>query len=68
MKPTNKLRWVEREVKLEYMTDMQSGTIESLPMKQRVLQQWWEYDKTKVLCAEGWEGKWRDVPVEKDYV
>jgi hypothetical protein len=66
MKPTPKLRFVEREVHVivEPMLNITTGkTI-------RILQQWWENNMTINL---GWtgdmplgktNGEWRDVPVE----
>lgn len=57
MKPTNQLRFVEREVR-EYVTEDMARVF-----KNRVLQQWWasvDYDKLEIL------GEWRDVPLEAE--
>ena len=55
MTPTNKLRFVGREVVTEWYGDYVKLT------KVRVLQQWWEphYPGSAV------EGEWRDVPLEE---
>ena len=59
MKPTNRLRFIERIVPApEYG--------EGIGKKVRSLQQWWASDPD---CYEDWamqvNGEWRDVPVEK---
>lgn len=51
MKPTNKLRFVERVVPITETTGRQV----------QILQQWWEYEHV----AET-DGEWRDVPLEKE--
>jgi len=50
MNPTNKLRFVEREVP--------SG--EGFSKTVRVLQQWWAYEEDVSI------GEWRDVPLEEE--
>lgn len=53
MKPTNKLRWVERfkpAIGINY-----GGVIQ-------VLQQWWAIERAGQITPEG---EWRDVPLEK---
>lgn len=67
MKPTNKLRFVEREVKTphpKYIHVLETKTI-------RILQQWWETSSMgEVNLGFGSfpvgevKGEWRDVPVE----
>ena len=52
MTPTNKLRFVEREVPCG---DGYSKTI-------RVLQQWWE----PPYPGSAWTGEWRDIPLEEE--
>lgn len=56
MTPTNKLRFVEREVP--------SG--EGFAKTVRVLQQWWEDQSTDVHWVNGNPGEWRDVPLEEE--
>lgn len=50
MTPTNRLRFVEREVA--------SPRWPNILKKVRVLQQWWE--------EFGGRGEWRDVPLEEE--
>jgi len=65
MKPTNKLRFVERDCYIK------NGESFNEPFKQKILQQWWTNEYTVNL---GWgeipvgeeKGEWRDVPVEKE--
>jgi hypothetical protein len=57
MTPTNKLRFVEREihVTVEPMFNITTGkTI-------RILQQWWAVKRDEQITPTG---EWRDVPVE----
>jgi hypothetical protein len=62
MKPTPKLRFVEREIFVpfqDYKDVVQPKTV-------RILQQWWEgktwnSDKDQIL-----DGEWRDVPLEAE--
>lgn len=58
MTPTNRLRFVEREV---YVPVPEFGPGFTKTVKVRVLQQWWEphYPGSAV------EGEWRDVPLEE---
>jgi len=65
MKPTPKLRFVERVIAVP-ATDGVGRTV-------RVLQQWWETDSNwpyaQSLDAAGRviiSGEWRDVPLEKE--
>lgn len=51
MKPTPKLRFVEREKKIGPMI-----------VEHKVLQQWYEWDVTYPTQS----GEWRDVPLEKE--
>jgi hypothetical protein len=66
MTPTNKLRFVEREIFVPF----QDYKDVVQPKKVRILQQWWKNNMTINL---GWtgdmplgktNGEWRDVPVE----
>ena len=72
MTPTNKLRFVEREVFVQF----QNYKDVTQPKTVRILQQWWE-NKTIVLAIHVEDkdgnplpppthGEWRDVPVEKN--
>ena len=59
MTPTNKLRFVEREihVTVEPMFNITTGkTI-------RILQQWWAVERDGQITTTG---EWRDIPVEKE--
>ena len=59
MTPTNKLRFVEREihVTVEPMLNITTGkTI-------RILQQWWAVERDGQITPTG---EWRDIPVEKE--
>jgi hypothetical protein len=66
MKPTAKLRFVERVdyVQLWGDTDMEHTAL--------ILQQWWETNNTVNLGFGGelpigeTKGEWRDVPIEKE--
>lgn len=66
MKPTAKLRFVERVnyVQLRGDTDMEHTAL--------ILQQWWETNNTVNLGFGGelpigeTKGEWRDVPIEKE--
>ena len=53
MKPTPKLRFVERVVPAP-----EHG--EGIGKKVRILQQWWEHTEWNA------PGEWRDVPLEKE--
>jgi hypothetical protein len=53
MKPTNKLRFVERT---EPITETTGKRV-------RILQQWWAFDE---LFEDVEIGDWRDVPVEAE--
>lgn len=56
MKPTAKLRFIERDMTVPHPTMPNVAQIKSV----RILQQWWEQTE--------WDapGEWRDVPLEKD--
>lgn len=57
MTPTNRLRFVKREV--SRTIESGRGYTYSEMIEVRVLQQWWAFD-------EGIEiGEWRDVPLEE---
>ena len=62
MKPTSKLRFVERLVPIN----------ETTATRVRTLQQWWETNNTINLGFGGdipigeTKGEWRDVPIEKE--
>lgn len=62
MKPTTKLRFVERDVFIFVAT----------PKTIRILQQWWETNNTINLGFGGeipigeTKGEWRDVPLEEE--
>ena len=71
MQPTNKLRFVEREIAIHH-ADCLYASLKTV----RVLQQWWE-DKTRVLAIYIQDkdgnplpapcvGEWRDVPLETE--
>ncbi len=66
MKPTHKLRFVERVIAVP-ATDGEGRTV-------RILQQWWENSSMGTINL-GWtgdipigevKGEWRDVPLEKE--
>ena len=68
MKPTPKLRWIEREVSTphpKYTNVSETKTV-------CILQQWWETNNTINLGFGGelpigeTKGEWRDVPIEKE--
>ena len=52
MKPTPKLRFVEREIE-----------VNGDPKPVRILQQWWESEWT---WGSSEKGEWRDVPLETE--
>ena len=68
MNPTNKLRFVERQVRLHpmYKKINESGESVNATQTVRILQQWWEDNSTDVHWVNGNPGEWRDVPVEGD--
>lgn len=60
MTPTNRLRFVEREILRTVRVTLDSGTI-SERVKVKILQQFWaEYDAFGAQIT----GEWRDVPLE----
>jgi len=63
MTPTNKLRFVERDL---YRYENPEGTV-TAAQTIRVLQQWWEDQSTDVYWVNGNPGEWRDVPLEVEH-
>jgi hypothetical protein len=55
MTPTPKLRFVEREVRIQICEGIARCEYH------KFLQQWWEYNSGAIP-----NGEWRDVPVEKE--
>ena len=73
MTPTNKLRFVEREVELHpfYKSVNEKGEMTKATQKYRVLQQWWApfhtfHDGYGYTSQELKGGEWRDVPLEEE--
>ncbi len=76
MKPTSKLRFIERSFPMHpfYKTiDAQGNTVQATQTF-RILQQWWETVPMGTINT-GWsgdiplgdvKGEWRDVPLEKE--
>lgn len=61
MTPTPKLRFVERE------SHSRNGEHFVMPLKIRVLQQWWASNgSTANEIRFELNGEWRDVPLEKE--
>ena len=58
MTPTNKLRFVEREIE-----SGRHGNYVAV-VKVRVLQQWWEPEYQEFNAGK--TGEWRDVPLEEE--
>lgn len=59
--PTNKLRFVEREIIVPIGQDLQGNSYFARREKVKILQQFWDYEDN------GWlqpDGEWRDVPLE----
>lgn len=67
MTPTNKLRFVERQIKLPDFY-VNPNTMKPLHQTISILQQWWEDSNPLMrgLWKDGHGGEWRDVPVEKE--
>jgi hypothetical protein len=62
MKPTTKLRFVERFQIIEQRPDgFSTGRTD------RILQQWWEDDSADIHWANENFGEWRDVPIKKEH-
>lgn len=58
MKPTPKLRFVERK---DFTEDLAN------PRTLRILQQWWEIENiTDALHNNILDGEWRDIPLEQE--
>jgi hypothetical protein len=62
MKPTNKLRFVERTTIRPY--ELAVNIFE--PTTIRVLQQWWEDNSHDIHWTNGAPGEWRDVTLEEE--
>ena len=56
MKPTPRLRYVEREVRIQICEGIARCE------QHKFLQQWWDY--STIYPTE--KGEWRDVPLEKE--
>lgn len=67
MKPTSRLRFVERKVPIfgSVMSDGMGGTV-STKQNVRVLQQWWEDKPGDYEEGVTAFGEWRDVPLEAE--
>ncbi len=68
MTPTPRLRFVEREVKLDpFIMSIGNAGLRVTPAVQ-VLQQWWIEEMCPPWDAKpgSTHGMWRDVPVEKE--
>lgn len=69
MRPTNKLRFIEREV-TEFVDGYTGGFEICRKVKRRILQQWWQTPDLMETLGIGCiapiteDGEWRDVPVE----
>jgi hypothetical protein len=59
MKPTLKLRFIERVVPTPDYGENTGKIV-------RILQQWWEDNSTDVYWVDGAPGEWRDVPLEAE--
>ena len=68
MKPTNKLRFVERTVYLDpfYKQLNEKGELVTATRTYRVLQQWWEDSVGDMQQGVTAFGEWRDVPLESE--
>jgi hypothetical protein len=68
MTPTNRLRFVEREVQLHpfYKSVNDKGQLIPATQKVRILQQWWERKTGWENIPGQWFGEWRDVPIEQE--
>lgn len=68
MEPTNKLRFVEREILYDIWTEyfgIRVCRVKKEVHHGQVLQQWWERPKTDINNeVTGAVGEWRDVPIE----
>lgn len=66
MKPTPRLRFVERKVPIfgSVMSDGMGGTV-STQKTIRILQQWWEDSVGDLQQGITAFGEWRDVPLEE---
>lgn len=62
MKPTNQLRFVERET---HHYENPEGTVATVSTI-RVLQQWWEKVSYHDVITSFPIGEWRDVPLEAE--
>jgi len=66
MKPTPKLRFVERDGPMMGFQRNPDGSDTTMHQKIRILQQWWEDDQWDGPDDWGLPGEWRDVPIEKE--
>jgi hypothetical protein len=71
MKPTTKLRFVEREQPMHpfYKTVDTKGNMVQAVQKYRVLQQWWAKQiqaGPQTFVDHPNDGEWRDVPLETE--
>ena len=57
MTPTPKLRFVERD------SFSRNGEHFAMPVKIRILQQWWAIKRDGQITPTG---EWRDIPMEKE--
>lgn len=72
MKPTPKLRFIERDGPMMGFHKNSDGSETTMHQKIRILQQWWE-DQDPELISESngtktfkVDGEWRDVPMEAE--
>ena len=61
MKPTPKLRFVERDGPMMGFQRNPDGSETTMHQKIRILQQWWDFNSGAIP-----DGEWRDVPIEKE--
>ncbi len=62
MTPTNRLRFVEREVNEPVPHSNRFVYVG----KRRILQQWWEESAQFDVITDPLDGEWRDVPIEQE--
>ena len=66
MQPTNKLRWVQREVEFDSWSEVfgvKISRVEKVKRQNYALQQWFDNEPTTYEDI-GVLGEWRDVPIE----
>jgi hypothetical protein len=73
MKPTPKLRFIERDGPMMGFHKNSDGSETTMHQKIRILQQWWEQSGMTMNMGWGGEmpigetkGEWRDVPMEAE--